>query len=356
MMVKVMEEMAGGQAWMAEGLQDWSDDSADRQNMKAVYLERKGGVESLVAGKIPRPGPREGEVLVKVHATAVMPSEFQWFPTFNLPFGEPRPFPIVLSHEFSGVVEAIGAKVACVSIGDEVFGFNDWFTNGAQAEYCVVKASALARKPKSLSHFQAATVPISALTAWQGLFEKAKLRRGERVLIHGAAGSVVSFAVQMARWHGAQVIAPVSSGNMAFVRLLGADKVMDYRTTRFENVVRDVDVVFDAAGGDALEHSWTILSKGGRAVSVATQSKASADQRVRDAFMLVRADGALLTAISHLIDAGKLRVFVGGIFPLADAQEAYILAQQGAMHGKAVLNVFNKVDLNLSGSRQPTIS
>ncbi len=175
-----------------------------------------------------------------------MPTEFQWFPTFNLPFGEPRPFPIVLSHEFSGVVASIGPKVTCISVGDEVYGLNDWFTNGAQAEYCVVKASALARKPKSLNHFEAATVPISALTAWQGLFEKLKLERGQRVLIHGAAGSVGSFAVQMAHWRGAQVIAPVSSGNIDFVRSLGADEVMDYPTTRFEDIVKDVDAVFDA--------------------------------------------------------------------------------------------------------------
>ncbi len=138
--------------------------------MKAVYLEQTAGPEGLVAGEIPRPTPREGEVLVKVVATAVMPTEFDWRTTFTLPFGEPRPFPVVLSHEFSGVVEALGPKVTGVSVDDDVYGLNDWFINGAQAQYCVVKASALARKPKSIGHIQSAVAPISALTAWQGLF------------------------------------------------------------------------------------------------------------------------------------------------------------------------------------------
>jgi NADPH:quinone reductase-like Zn-dependent oxidoreductase len=331
------------------GIYVHSNPSADKMNgqcMKAIFLNRKGGVESLIAGEIPQPHPGEGEVLVKVHATAVMPTELQWFPTFNLPFGEPRPFPIVLSHEFSGVVASIGPKVTCINVGDEVYGLNDWFTNGAQAEYCVIKATALARKPKSLDHFEAAAVPISALTAWQGLFERLKLERGQRVLIHGAAGSVGSFAVQMAHWQGAHVIAPVSSGNMDFVRSLGADEVMDYRTTRFENVVKDVDAVFDAVGGEVLERSQHVLSKGGKIVTVATQSAEAPGQWVRDAFMLVQADGATLTTIAHLIDEAKFSVFVTGVFPLAGAQQAYAFAQQGAKRGKVVLSILDDLDLN----------
>src|SRR5262245_23719141 len=223
-----------------------ADEAETSSTMKAIYLESQAGVEGLVAGEIPRPKPKEGEVLVKVHATSITPSELEWFTTFTLPFGEPRPFPIVLSHEFSGVVATVGAKVSGFSAGDEVFGVNDWFMNGAQAEYCVAKASALARKPKSLYHVQAAVVPMSALTAWQCLFAKAKLQRHERILIHGAAGGVGSFAVQLARWRGAHIIAPISSGNFEFVRSLGADELIDYRTTRFEEVVKDLDVVFDA--------------------------------------------------------------------------------------------------------------
>jgi len=314
-------------------------DGTSSRTMRAVYLKSRAGTEALVAGEIPRPKPQAGEVLVKVRATAVMPTELQWFTTFNLPFGEPRPFPIVLSHEFSGVVESVGAKVNGFNVGDEVFGLNDWFINGAQAEFCVVKATGLARKPKSLVHVQAAVVPISALTAWQGLFNKGKLERGQRILIHGAAGGVGSFAVQLAHWRGAHVIASASSGNLGFARFLGADEVIDYRTIRFEEVVKDVDVVFDCVGGETLERSWGVLAKGGRVVTVATQSAGIADQRARDAFMLVRADGSQLAEIANLIDDGELQVFVGTIFPLAAARVAYARARSGLRRGKVALRV-----------------
>src|SRR5258708_4250609 len=239
--------------------------------MKAIYLKSKNSAEGLVAGEIPRPEPKAGEALVKVHATAVTPTELQWFPTFNTQSGEPRPFPIVLSHEFSGVVESLGTNVNSFKIGEEVYGLNDWFANGAQAEYCVVKATALARKPASLDHAHAAVVPISALTAWQGLLEKTKLVRGQRVLIHGAAGGVGNFAVQLARWRGAHVMATASAANLDFVRSLGAEDVIDYRTTRFEDTARNVDVVFDSLGGETLERSWPVLKPGGRLVTIAAQ-------------------------------------------------------------------------------------
>src|SRR5258706_3514685 len=270
----------------------------DSPTMKAIYLEKRAGAEGLVAGEIPRPNPKDDEVLVKVVATVVMPTEFDWFTTFTLPFGAPRPFPVVLSHEFSGIVEALGPKVTGVSVDDDVYGLNDWFTNGAQAEYCVVKASALARKPKSIGHIQSAVAPISALTAWQGLFEKAKVERGQRVLIHGAGGAVGSFAVQMARARGARVIAPISSGNFDFVRSLGASELIDYRMTRFEDAAKDVDVVFDTVGGDNLDRSWGMLAKSGRVVTVATKNAATTDKRGRDAFMLVPADGSQPTEIA----------------------------------------------------------
>jgi NADPH:quinone reductase-like Zn-dependent oxidoreductase len=307
--------------------------------MKAIYLETKSGAEFLVMGEIPQPQPKSGEVLVKVHATAVTPTELQWFPTFNTKSGEPRPFPIVLSHEFSGVVESVGANVSGFGVGEEVYGLNDWFINGAQAEYCVVAATALARKPKSLDHFQSSVVPISALTAWQGLFERAKLERGQRVLIHGGAGGVGTFAVQLARWRGAHVIATASTGNLDFVRALGADQVIDYSTTRFEDIICDVSVVFDAVGGKTLERSWGVLEKGGQVVTVATQGEGAVEQRARDAFMLVRADGSQLAEIGKLIDAGELRVFLEQSFPIAESRASYARAQQGKMRGKIALRV-----------------
>jgi NADPH:quinone reductase-like Zn-dependent oxidoreductase len=306
--------------------------------MNAIYLGQKTGADGLVWGEIPRPTPHAGEVLVKVYATAVTPTELSWVPTFNQPSGEPRPFPIVLSHEFSGVVESIGADVREFTVGDEVFGLNDWFVNGAQAEYCVAAASSLARKPKSLDHAEAAVVPISALTAWQGLIEKAQLERSQRVLIHGAAGGVGTFAVQLARWRGAHVTATASAANTEFVRALGADVVIDYRATRFEDVICDVDVVFDGVGGETLQRSWGVLKPGGKLVTI-VGSQGAADQRSRDAFMLVRADGRQLAQLGQMIDAGELRVFVETVLPLADATEAYARAQESGKRGKIALDV-----------------
>jgi NADPH:quinone reductase-like Zn-dependent oxidoreductase len=307
--------------------------------MKAVYLEKKAGAEALISGEISRPSPKAGEVLIKVFATAVMPTELHWKPTFNQASGEPRPFPIVLSHEFSGVVESVGANVNNGRAGDEVYGVNDWFTNGAQAEYCVVAASAIAPKPNSLRHSETAVVPISALTAWQGLIEKGNLERKQRVLIHGGAGGVGAFAVQLARWRGAHVTATASAGNLDFVRALGADKVIDYQVTQFEDVICDVDVVFDGVGGDTLERSWKVLKPGGKLVTVASSTEPSPNPRSREAFMLVRADGQQLTQIGKMIDAGELRVFLEAVYALDDAREAYARAQQGKMRGKIALSV-----------------
>jgi NADPH:quinone reductase-like Zn-dependent oxidoreductase len=268
-----------------------------------------------------------------------MPTEVQWAPTFQTRSGAARPFPIVLGHEFSGIVEAAGPNVGGFSVSEEVFGLNDWFTNGAQAEYCVVAETGLARKPKSLHHSEAAVVPISALTAWQGLFERGNLERGQRVLIHGAAGGVGMFAVQLARWRGARVVATASSGNLDFVRALGADQVIDYRQTRFEDVICDVDVVFDPVGGETLDRSWKVLKPEGKLVTVATASGQSKDPQVRDAFMIVRADGSQHAQIAWMLDAGEIRVFLEQTFALAEAHQAFARAGQGGMRGKVALRV-----------------
>jgi NADPH:quinone reductase-like Zn-dependent oxidoreductase len=314
--------------------------------MKAVYLEKKARADALVTGEIPRPEPKSGEVLIRIHATAVTPTELDWPPTFTQSSGEPRPFPIVLSHEFSGVVEALGANVSNLGVGAEVFGLNDWFTNGAQAEYCVAAVGALALKPKSLRHAEAAVVPISALTAWQGLMEKTKVERNHRVLIHGGSGGVGTFAVQLARWRGAHVTATASAGNIEFVRALGADNVIDYQAARFEDIMCDVDVVFDTVGGDTLERSWKVLKPDGKLVTIVGSAKASSNPRTQDAFMLVRADGAQLADIGKMIDAGELRVFMEAVYPLENAKEAYARAQQGRMHGKIALSVIDDLEIN----------
>ena len=160
--------------------------------MKAAYLTKRAGPEGLVIGDLPQPRPGKEEVLVRIHATAVTPTEINWDPTFKTRNGEPRPFPIVLSHEFSGVVAEVGDGVNALKVSDAVYGMNDWFGNGAQAEYCVARASGVATKPGTLDHTKAAVVPISALKAWQGLFERCKLKAGERVLIHGGLAESAS--------------------------------------------------------------------------------------------------------------------------------------------------------------------
>jgi NADPH:quinone reductase-like Zn-dependent oxidoreductase len=308
--------------------------------MKAVFLNKVAGPEALDYGETPTPRPAAGQVLVEVLATAVMPTELQWEPTWKQRTGQPRPFPVILSHEFSGTVEDLGPEVTDFRSGEEVYGMNDWFENGAQAEYCAAPASLLAPKPKSLDHVQAAVVPISAMTAWQGLFDHARLKAGDRVLIHGAAGGVGAVAVQLAHRRGAHVVGTAGSQNLEFVRHLGADEVIDYRATPFETRAKDMDVVFDTVGGETLERSWSVLKSSGRLVTVATQSESSADQRVRDAFFVMEPNRAQLVEIAHLIDAGELRPpKVAAVFLLAQAQEAYARAQQGHLDGKIALRV-----------------
>jgi NADPH:quinone reductase-like Zn-dependent oxidoreductase len=241
-----------------------------------------------------------------------------------------------LGHEFSGEIAAVGRGVTDVAAGDLVHGLNDWFRDGAQAEYCVARAAEVAGKPRSVDHLSAAVTPISALTAWQGLIERGRLVTGQRVLIHGAAGSVGVFAVQLAHWRGAQVIGTASPNNVAFVRGLGADEVIDYRAKRFEDVVRDLDVVFDTVGGETLERSWGVLKPGGRLVTIATSGEGSQDPRMREAFFIVQANRAQLAEIARLIDAGQLRPVVDAVFPLAQARQAY---EHKPTHGKVVLRI-----------------
>ncbi len=310
--------------------------------MKAAYLTHKAGAEALIVGDLVKPTPKAGEVLVRVHATALTPTELNWYPTFHVASGAERPFPIVLGHEYSGVVEALGDEAAGFQVGEAVYGLNDWFNNGAQAEYVVAPETMLARKPSTLDHKLAAAVPISALTAWQGLFEKARLQRGERVLIHGAAGGVGLFAVQLAKQQGAHVIVTASASNSAFLRELGADEVIDYRSTRFEEVVHNIDVVFDAVGGETLARSWSVLKPDGRVVTIAAGSESALEPRVHDAFLLVRADGAQLAEIGDRIDSGALRIMTAGAYALADVHAAYQHAGRGAKQGKVVLEIMRE--------------
>ncbi|MGC1967440.1 MAG: NADP-dependent oxidoreductase [Candidatus Acidiferrales bacterium] len=299
--------------------------------------EKKGPL--LLASALPQPQPEAGELLICVYAAGVTPTELLWSPTTRTKQGEQRTR-AVPAHEFSGVIAAVGKGAGGFNVGDEIYGMNDWFADGAAAEYCLTQPQNIARKPRTLTHELAATVPIGALTAWQGLFNRAKMQSGERVLIHGAAGTVGLFSVQLAHLHGAYVIATASVRNAEFVKQLGADEIIDYKTSRFEDQVQNVDIVFDAVGGDTLARSWAVLKRGGRMVTIAADSEATADQRVKDAFFIVEPNQQQLIEIARLLDAGALKAFVSAVVPLEDAAMAY----SGALpdnrgQGKVVLAV-----------------
>ncbi len=306
--------------------------------MKAIRLHGPDAA-SLRYEDAARPSPGAGEVLIRVHAAGVTPSELQWAPTSTMANGKPRPRPVIPGHEFSGVVAGLGASVDGMAVGDEVYGLNDWYRDGAQAEYCVARAAELALRPRTVDHAHAAATPISGLTAWQAFFEHAHLEPGERVLVHAGAGAVGTFAVQLARWRGARVIATAATGNVEFVRELGAQEVIDYTQVRFEDVARDLDVVLDTVGGETLERSWNVLRPGGRLVTIAAGSEATTDPRVREAFFIVRPDRIQLAEVASLIDAGSLRPVVARMLPLAEGRSAYGGHVRGAGRGKTVLRI-----------------
>lgn len=271
-----------------------------------------------------------------------------FMPLVSLPqncFGIPRHIPnqepregAVPGHEFSGVIAANGKDVQNFEIRDEVYGMNDWFADGVTAEFCIALPQNIARKPATLSHEAAASVPIGALTAWQGLIDRAKVEPGERVLVHGGAGAVGLYAVQFAHIRGARVITTVSTQDIDFVKRLGADEAIDYKACRFEKEVRDVDVVFDAVGGDTLQRSWGVLKPGGRVITIAADSEGTADQRVKDAFFIVEPNQKQLVEIAKQLDAGHLRAFVKATVPLDEASAAYSGAvRDKGEYGKIVI-------------------
>jgi NADPH:quinone reductase-like Zn-dependent oxidoreductase len=309
--------------------------------MRAMRLLGSENATELRGADLPQPQPGVNEVLVRVHAAGVTTTELDWYPTTHTKSGDPRTGAIP-AHEFSGVVAAVGDQVRDVTAGQEIYGMNDWFVEGALAEYCIAVPPGIAPKPASLSHIEAAAVPIPALTAWQGLFDRAKLQSGERVLIHGGAGAVGVFAIQLAHLHGAHVITTAAPRNREFVQQLGADQVIDYTSQRFEDVARDIDVVFDVLGGDTLHRSWNVLKPNGRMVEISSSAEAEAKSnlRVAQAFFIVEPNQQQLIEVAKLIDAAKLQVFVDAVVPLAEAADAYtgrLKRSQG--RGKIVVDV-----------------
>jgi NADPH:quinone reductase-like Zn-dependent oxidoreductase len=302
--------------------------------MQALALTASG--PSLQERPEPQPGP--GELLIRVCAAGVITTETQWDPTLHRKTGEPRTDPI-LGHEFSGVVAAVGSNVSDFAAGQEVYGMNDWYAEGATAGYCTAPYLSVALKPRRATHIEAAAAPISALTAIQGLFDRAGLKAGESVLVHGGAGGVGTWAIQLARLHGAHVIATASAANAEFVRNLAADEVIDYRAGNFENSVRKVDMVFDTVGGDTLERSFRILAPGGRIVTIVSPPAGPVDPRVKAAFFIVEPNRRQLAEVAALLDDGQVRSVVDSVVPLSEAPGVYAgkIRRQG--RGKVVVSI-----------------
>jgi NADPH:quinone reductase-like Zn-dependent oxidoreductase len=297
--------------------------------MKSWRLTDSAKSPGLVESDVPQPKPGAEEVLIQVHAAGVTPTEVIWYPTSHTKNGEKRTG-AVPSHEFSGEVG---------ETGEEIYGMNDWFAEGALAEYCITQPAWIAPKPRRLNHAEAASVPIGALTAWQGLFDRARLQPGERVLIHGGAGAVGIFAIQLARSCGAHVITTVSARNFEFVMGLGAHEVIDYKAAPFEDKAREIHVVFDAVGGDTLRRSWDVLKQNGRLVTIAADAERPADERTKQAFFIVEPNRQQLLEIGQLIDAGDLRPVVDTVLPLSQASAAYTGNVEKKGRGKLVVAV-----------------
>ena len=308
--------------------------------MKAIRIHSRSGPEGLVYEDAPQPHPGEGEVLVRVYATSVMWQEPTWSETWKTPAGVDRHLPIPC-HDLSGVVAEVGTGATSVAVGEAVYALTEFWRDGAAAEYTISRATDLAPKPRSLDYVQAAGIPLVGLTAWQALFDHAGLSAGQSILIHGAAGGVGSMAVQLARWAGAHVIGTASARNRDSLLELGANEVIDYTSTRFENVLHDVDIVLDTIGGDTMKRSWGVLKKGGLLVSIfspPSQEQAKA-HGVRAVFFIVEPDREELIQLGNLIDAGQLRSVIETVYPLSEARQAFEGALSGHTRGKIILQV-----------------
>ena len=307
--------------------------------MKAVRIHAYGGPEVLVYEDAPRPTIADDDVLVQVHAAAINPVDratragyLQGMVDFSLP--------LTLGLDLSGVVEAVGKNVTSVAVGDMVYGYSNMMRQGAYAEYAVVSATEIAPKPTTVDHVSAAAVPLVGLTAWQAL-EAAGLQTGQTILIHGAGGGVGTFAVQFARQKGARVLGTAASDKLDLLRDLGVAEAIDYTTTRFEDMVHDVDVVLATVGGEVIDRSWSVLKPGGVLVTPAGQvdADAAAARGVRGTGMMTQPNSAQLTEIARLIDAGRVKPVVSAVIPLADARKAHELSDGGHARGKIVLRV-----------------
>lgn len=308
--------------------------------MKAVRIHQYGNADVLAYEDAPLPSILSNEVLVRVVAASVNPVDWKIREGY-LKEMISYPLPLTLGWDVSGVVEGVGADVSRFKVGDAVFSRPDIKRNGTYAEFVAIREDEVAHKPKTISHIAAATIPLAGITAWEVLVTTAKLAAGQRVLIHAGSGGVGTLAIQLAKSRGAFVIATTSGRNLAFVKSLGADEVIDYGAQAFETAVKDVDVVFDTIGGKVQEASWSVLKRGGILVSIVSpppQERALA-LGVRSAFVFIEPNAEILAQFADLVDAGVIRPIVGAEFALKDIAKAHAFSQTGRAVGKIALYV-----------------
>jgi NADPH:quinone reductase-like Zn-dependent oxidoreductase len=308
--------------------------------MRAVQIHQYGHGDVLTMDVAPMPELAPDDLLIRVVAASVNPLDWK-VREGHLQEMISFAMPLILGWDVSGVVDAIGPAVTRFKIGDAVYSRPDVNRNGAYAEYIAVRESEVAFKPRTISHVEAASLPLAGITAWDCLFTAGKLVSGQRVLIHAGAGGVGSLAVQLAHAHGAYVIATASAPNMALVSSLGADEVIDYHAQNFWDVVHGVDVVFDTIGGETQEMSWSVLKPGGILVSII--SPPSQDQAthlgVHGQFVFVQPNAAVLAQLAEHVDTGTLRPIIGAEFALENVAAAHALSETGHCVGKIVLYV-----------------
>jgi NADPH:quinone reductase-like Zn-dependent oxidoreductase len=317
-----------------------ANEKRSHSTMMAWRVHEFGTPEIMKFEPVPRPEPGPGEVLVKVEAVGVGPWD-GWIRAGKSAL--PQPLPLTLGSDLSGEIVAIGTGVSELRVGDQIYGVTNPRFIGAYAEYALASAEMVSNKPASLTHAEAASVPVVSVTAWQALFDHAQLKAGQTVVIHGAAGNVGSYAVQLARRAGVQTIATVARDDISFVRNLGANTVIDYRTQRFEEEVRDADAVIDLVGGETQSRSFQVLRRGGKLISAVSHPDQDLANRhgVEATFFLVNVTRQYLTEIARLFDSGKLRTNVGAVLRLAEAREAHFMLERMRPQpkGKIVLAV-----------------
>lgn len=304
--------------------------------MKAIQIHKYGHVDQMALERVPRPKAGKGQILVKIHDAGVNPVDWKIREGYMREY-RPASFPYTMGQDFSGEVVEVGQGVTGFSTGDNVFGFS----LGSYAEYAIASPDGLAHMPKSVDFVTAAAIPTAGLTAWQIVMDVAKVAKNQVVLIHGAGGGVGSFAVQFAKRAGARLITTASREDFSYLQGLGVEQTIDYGSERFENQVKEVDIVIDLVGGDTLKRSYRTVKKNGLVVTTVgpvdeTEAKKYGVRSVQ--FIMKRASDEL-EQIARLVDSGFVKPRISKVMPLSEAKAAEDLCQLGHPHGKLILRV-----------------